>query len=77
MLTETLPRRHYTEREQADIEAIYMGTELEARKRFQRGNSFNRVQSNSFNSRQSRDRSFLRDSRYNRYNSKSRYDHFK
>ena len=41
MFTETLPRTHYTEAEQAEIEAMYMGTESEARKRFQRGNSFN------------------------------------
>ena len=77
MFTETLPRTHYTEREQAEIEAMYtereqteieamyMGTELEARKRFQRGNSFNRGWLNFFNRGQSRDRSFLRDSRHN------------
>ena len=39
MLTEQLPRTHYTE---AEIEAMYMGIESEARKRFQRNNSFNR-----------------------------------
>ena len=85
MFTETLPRTHYTEREQAEIEAMYtereqteieamyMGTELVARKRFQRGNSFNRGWLNFFNRGQSRDRSFLRDSRYN---SRSGYDRF-
>ena len=41
MFTETLPRTHYTEAEQAEIEAMYMGSESEARKRFQRVNSFN------------------------------------
>ena len=39
MFTKKLPRTHYTE---AEIEAMYMGTESEARKRFQRNNSFNR-----------------------------------
>ena len=41
MYTEQLPRTHYTEEE---IEAMYMGTESEARKRFQgrRNGSFNR-----------------------------------
>ena len=38
MFTEQLPRTHYTE---AEIEAMYMGTESEARKIFQRNNSFN------------------------------------
>ena len=33
MFTETLPRTHYTEAEQAEIEAMCMGTELEARKK--------------------------------------------
>ena len=66
MFAESLPRTHYTEREQSEIEAMNMGTESEARKRFQRGYSFNRGQS--------RDRSFSRDSIYN---SRSRYDRFK
>ena len=39
MFTEQLPRSHYTE---AEIEVMYMGTESEARKRFQRNNSFNK-----------------------------------
>ena len=39
MLAEKLPRTHYTE---AEIEVMYMGTESEARKIFQRNNSFNR-----------------------------------
>ena len=46
--SEQLPRTHYTE---AEIEAMYMGTESEARKRFQRNNSFNR-RSPSFDGRQ-------------------------
>ena len=37
MSTENLPRTHYTETE---IEAMYMGTESEARKRYQRSGSF-------------------------------------
>ena len=39
MYTEHLPRTHYTE---AEIEAMYMGKDSEARKRLQRNNSFNR-----------------------------------
>ena len=48
MFSEQLPRTHYTK---AEIEAMYMGTESEARKRFQRNNSFNRRQQ-SFDHRQ-------------------------
>ena len=39
MYAQKLPRTYYTEEE---IEAIYMGKDLEARKRLQRNNSFNR-----------------------------------
>ena len=35
MFTETLPATYYTEAEQKEIEAMYMGTESEARKRYQ------------------------------------------
>ena len=48
MFTEQPTRTHYTE---AEIEAMYMGTESEARKRFQRKNSFNRRRQ-SFDGRQ-------------------------
>ena len=48
MFTEQLPRTHYTE---AEIEVMYIGTESEARKRFQRNNSFNRRRP-SFDGRQ-------------------------
>ena len=48
MFMETLPVTHYTEKEHEEIEAIYMGTSSEARKRFQ-GNSFDRGRRNSFN----------------------------
>ena len=41
MFTETLPSTYYTEAEKEEIEALYMGTESEARKRFQRNISFN------------------------------------
>ena len=34
MFTETLPSTYYTEAEQKEIEAMYMGTESEARKRY-------------------------------------------
>ena len=48
MFTEQLPRTHYIE---AEIEAMYIGTESEARKIFQRNNSFNRRRP-SFDGRQ-------------------------
>ena len=48
IFTEHLLRTHYTE---AEIEAMYMGTESEARKRFQRNNSFNKRRQ-SFDGRQ-------------------------
>ena len=51
MFTETLPSTYYTETEKAEIEAMYMGTESEARKRFQRNNSFN-IRRQSFYGRQ-------------------------
>ena len=41
MFTETLPATYYTEAEQKEIEAMYMGTELEARKRYQGTHSYN------------------------------------
>ena len=40
MFTETLPATYYTEAEQKEIEAMYMGTESEARKRYQRTHSY-------------------------------------
>ena len=48
MYTKQLPRTHYTE---AEIEAMYMGKDSEARKRLQRNNSFSR-QRQSFDWRQ-------------------------
>ena len=48
MFSEKLPSKHYTE---AELEAMYMGTEYETRKRFQRNNSFNQRRQ-SFNGRQ-------------------------
>ena len=35
MFTDTLPSTYYTEAEQKEIEAMYMRTEYEARKRYQ------------------------------------------
>ena len=72
MFTEQLPRTHYTE---AEIEAMYMGTESEARKRFQRNNSFNRRRQ-SFDGRQ---QSLSRSSQCgsSRYTTRSKYDGFK
>ena len=51
MFSEALPSTYYTETEKAEIEAMYMGTESEARKRFQRNNSFSRRRQ-SFDGRQ-------------------------
>ena len=70
---ETLPATYYTEAETKEIEAMYMGTESEARKRFQRNNSFGQRRQ----SQDGRQRSFFRNSRYDGYNARSRYDQFK
>ena len=72
MFSEQLPRTHYIE---AEIEAIYMGTESEARKRFQRNNSFNR-RGQSFDGRQW-SLSWGSQSGSSRYTPRSRYDGFK
>ena len=68
MYTEKLPRTYYTEEEKEEIEAMYMGKDLEARKRLQRNNSFNRRRQ-SFNGRQ---RSYSRGSQYG--TGRSRYE---
>ena len=65
MYTEHLPRTHYTE---AEIEAMYMGKDSEARKRLQRNNSYNRRRQ-SFDGRQ---RSLSQGSQYG--SSRSRYE---
>ena len=51
LFSEALPSTYDTEAEKAKIEALYMGTESEARKRFQRKNSFGRRRQ-SFDGRQ-------------------------
>ena len=40
MFTDALPSTYYTESEHKEIEAMYMGTEYEARKRYQGACSF-------------------------------------
>ena len=67
MYTETLPKTYYTEAEQKEIEAMYMGTESEARKRYQGNCSFTQQQ---FQSQDRRQRSFSRP----RYDPRPRYD---
>ena len=52
MYTEPLPATHYTEAEQKEIEALYMGTESESRKRFQRNRSFSQQRGQSQDRRQ-------------------------
>ena len=42
MFTKTLPATFYTEAEQKEIEAMYMGTESEARKRYQANRSYSK-----------------------------------
>ena len=56
MYTERLPATHYTEAEHKEIEALYMGTESESRKKFQRNRSFSQQRGQSQDRRQ---RSFL------------------
>ena len=56
-VNEELPEDHYTEAELREIETMYMGTESEARKRFQRSGPYRRQSS-------ARQRSESRDSCY-------------
>ena len=63
-----LPETHYTRSELQEIETMYMGTESESRKRYQRQGSYRRQ---SFDRRQ---RSGSRDSRYGDSQRQSRYD---
>ena len=79
MYTETLPKTYYTEAEQKEIEAMYMGTESEARKRYQGNRSISQQQSQSQYRKQ---RSFSRPrydprQRYDGYDNRSRFDRFK
>ena len=81
MFTEQLPSTYYTEAEQKEIEAMYMATESEVRKRYHRTGSYSQQQAQSLDRRQ---RSFSRPRydprpRYNdnRYDNRSRFDRFK
>ena len=81
LFTDKLPSTYYTEAEQKEIEAMYMGTDSEARKRFQGARSFSQQQAQSLDRRNrslSRQRNDPRP-RYNetRYDNRSRYDRFK
>ena len=67
MYTEKLPSTHYTEAEHKEIEALYMGTESQSRKRFQRNISLSQQRGQSQDRRQ---RSLFR-KRYNDYNRNS------
>ena len=74
MYADTLPKTHYTEAEQREMETMYMGTDLESRKRFQR----NRLSSQQRGQSQDRRQRSLSQSRYNDYSrDRSRYDRFK
>ena len=68
-----LPKSYYTTSELEEIETMYMGTESEAKKRFQRKNSFNQRRQ-SFDGRQ---RSLSRGSQSGRYALRSRYNGYK
>ena len=74
MLAETLPATHYTEAEQKEIEALYMGTESEARKRYQGNRFYSQQWAQSLDRRQ---RSLSRDFRISGYDPRSRFDRFK
>ena len=74
--TERLPKTYYTKKENKEIEAMYMGSASEARKRHC---SFSEQWSQS---RYRRQRSFSRNRfeprrRYEEYDNRSRYDKFK
>ena len=47
LYTDKLPTTYYTEAEQEEIEAMYMGTESEARKRFNNSRSRSQTQNQS------------------------------
>ena len=64
---EDLPETHYTETELQEIDTMFMGTESEARKRYQRNGSYRRQ---SFG----RQKSNSRDSRYGNFRRQSRFD---
>ena len=51
MFTETLPSTYYTEAEQKEIEAMYMGTESEARKRYKGTHPFSQQRAKSLDRR--------------------------
>ena len=70
MFTETLLATYYTEAEQKDIEVMYMGTESEARKRYQGNCSYSQQRAQSLDRRQ---RSLSRNSRYGGYDPRPRY----
>ena len=52
MFTETLPSTYYTEAYQKEIEAMYMGTESEARKRYQGTRSYSQQRAQSLDRKQ-------------------------
>ena len=69
MFTEILLATFYTEAEQKEIEAMFMGTRLEARKRYQGTCSYSQQRAQSLDRRQ---RSLSR-SRYGGYDPRPRY----
>ena len=67
LYTEKPPPTYYTEAEQEHIEAMYMGTESEARKRFNNSRSRSQTRNQSQNER-------ARSYSQSRYNPNKRYD---
>ena len=78
MYTERLMSTHYTEAENREIEALYIGTESESRKRFHRSRSQSQQRGQP---QEKRLRSFSRNrysnSRSSSQDQRSRYDRFK
>ena len=79
MYTEKSPTTHYTEAEHKQIKALYMGTESESEKRFQRNISFSQKREQSQDRRQRPFSQNRYDNPKGNYNqdSKSRYDRYR
>ena len=73
MFTETLPLTYYTEAEQKEIEAMYIGTESEGRKRYQGTCSYSQQRAQSLDRRQISLSRLICDQRP-RYDPRPRYD---
>ena len=77
MFTESLPSTYFTEAEQKEIEAKYIGTESKARKRSQGTRSFSQQRVQSQDRRQEYFSRPKYNPRYDGFGNRSRYDRFK